>query len=88
MKKTLLASLAMTAALAFGTSAMAQTAADKPAGGEASAAGAPMGADGTPKSTSATKADRKMARDARKSKMKEANKSGEIPSPTVQPKSY
>jgi len=65
----------------------------KPAG-DATPAPAPMGADGTPKGPSmsknsgTTKADRKAARDARNSKMKAANKTGEIPSPSVNPKSY
>ena len=59
-------------------------------GGEGSSAMAPMGADGTPKSPAASggKESRKMASEARKSRMKAANKSGEIPSPAVNPKSY
>jgi len=59
--------------------------------GEGTGAMAPMGADGTPKSPAASaggKESRKVAREARKARMSEANKSGEIPSPSVNPKSY
>ena len=61
----------------------------KPGGaGEGTAAPAPMGADGTPKGMAHSKSDRKAASTERKAKMKAANKSGEIPSPSVNPKSY
>ena len=66
------------------------TATPEPAG-EGSGSMAPMGADGTPKPPAASaggKDSRKMASQARKSRMTDANKSGEIPSPTVNPKSY
>ncbi|WPB59154.1 hypothetical protein [Xylophilus sp. GOD-11R] len=47
--------------------------------------GAVTGAD---KPAAASKSERQMAREERRARMKSANKSGEIPSPTVSPKSY
>lgn len=77
----------LAASALIASQAFAQTAA--PAGsGDATAAPAPAGADGTAKSSKISKSDRKAARTARNAKMKAASKDGSIPSPSVAPKSY
>ncbi|MCZ2495522.1 hypothetical protein GN316_02015 [Xylophilus sp. Kf1] len=57
--------------------------------GEGSGSMAPMKADAPSReSRAARKAANQDARAAKRTQMKDANKSGEIPSPTVNPKSY